>query len=330
MQKTLKTTHHKRRASQKTSSSTSRLTRYNQHGSAAIVGIICLVVFALVVIGVAFYLATIKDQPTLTYTPPAVTADDPLSDGKSNNELIQDARIINEGVKRDDTQRQAADAALADQAQAIGDNNDTNTTVESSRLSTLQTAFISEGDRRLKSLDTTTQLLPKLTAEQQPAAKKLITDESTAITGLKAKAAAEGTFDTFSVDKTALDKEYANYLLAISQVNMLVWANGQSAVESKVNVLGGKYQERLNTAADHGQDTSAAQVLVNSLQASKSTATDLTTAALKAVPIVKPGDYNANRSVLRTYYTQLSTAHDNLSNVLKSASSLTTEMAKLQ
>jgi hypothetical protein len=282
------------------------------------------------VIGGAFYLATLKDAPTLTYTPPAVTADDALSQGKTNNELIQDARIINEGVKRDDTQRQAADAAIGDQPQAIGDSNDTSTTVEASRLSTLQTAFISEGDRRLKTLDATLQLFPKLNTQQQTAAKKLITDESTAITGLKAKAASESTFDAFTVDKASLDKEYGNYLLAISQVNLLVWANGQTKVEDKANVLGGKYQERLNTASDHGQDTSAAQVLVNSMQANKTTGSALTASILKDIPTIKPGDYNANRSVLRTYYTKMSNAHDNLSNVVKSASSLTTLMAKLQ
>ncbi len=301
-----------------------------QAGIASIVGIICLVVFALIVIGVAFYLASIKETPTVTYTPPAVTADDDLTTGKSNNELIQDARIINEGVKRDDVQRQSADAVLSDQAQTIGDSNDTNTTVQTSRLSTLQTAFISEGDRRIKALNDALQLLPKLTIPQQTVAKKQITDEITSVTGLKAKAASETTFDSFSTDKTALDKEYSNYLLAIAQVNLQVWANGQSAVETKVNVLGGKYQERLNAATDHGQDVSAAQIVVNSFQANKATGTGLTAAALTAVTAVKPGDYNANRSVLRTYYTKLANAHDNLNNIIQSASSLTNLMDKLK
>jgi hypothetical protein len=196
-------------------------------------------------------------------------------------------------------------------------------------LSTLQTAFISEGDRRLKALTAAQQLLPKLTTDQQAIVKKLIIDESTAITGLKAKAASEATFDGFTADKTALDKEYGNYLLAIAQASLLTWANGQSALEDKINILGGKYQERLNTATDRGQDTSAAQVLVNTFQASKTTASGLTTTVIKTVPTVKPGDYNANRSVLRTYYTQLSTAHDNTGKAVQTASSLTSLMAKL-
>ncbi len=304
--------------------------RNNQRGSAALIGIICLVVLALVVIVGAFYLASIKEQPTLTYTPPPVTADDKLSDGKSNNELLQDARIVNEGVKRDEVQRLATDAALSDQAQSIGDATDTSTTVEAKRLPTLQTAFISESDRRLKTLDDTLQLLPKLTTAQQPVVKKFITDESTAITGLKAKAASESTYEAFTADKAALDKEYGNYLLAVSQINLLVWANGQTALEEKVNVLGGKYQERLNTASGKGQDISAAQIIVNSLQADKITANGLTAAALKDSTAVKPGDYNANRSVLRTYYTKLNTAHERLSNVIKSAGSMTSLLAKLQ
>jgi len=293
------------------------------------VGIVLLVVLALVVVSIAFYFATHKAQPTLTYTPPAVTADDNLSPGKSNNELIQDARIVNAGLTRDEEQQKAAEAALNDVPQAIGDSSDTSTTVEASRLSSLQTAFISESDRRLKSLNDTLQLLPRLTTTQQTQMKKLITDETTAITGLKAKAAAETTTEAFAADKTAFDKQYGNYLLAIAQTNLLVWANGQTALESKVNILGGKYQERLNDASSQGGATATGQTYINTYQAGKTTAQGLTADALKLTVAVKPGDYNANRSVLRTYYGKMDTAHKELAKAVKAASDLTTVMSTL-
>lgn len=305
-----------------------RMGRLGQAGDAMIIGVAFLAILILTVLGFAFYFATHKPQVDLAYVPPEVTADDDLTKGKSNNELNQDARIIQAGVKRDDDQRKAAGTALSDQAQAIGDATDTATTVEASRLSTLQTAFISEGDRRLKALEDASKLVPKLTTPQQDMIKKQITDETTAITGLKAKAAAESNFDAFSADKTALEKEYGNYLLVLSQTYLLVWANSQSGVEDKINVLGGKYQERLNSAGNQGKDTSQAQILLNTFQAGKTTSSGLTAAALKSVTAVKPGDYNANRSVLKTYYSQLSNAHDEFNKVLTAASGLSSEMTK--
>jgi hypothetical protein len=237
-------------------------------------------------------------------------------------------QIVAKGLERDDTQRQAADKVLSDQAQTIGDDSDTAITVEASRLSTLQTQFISEGDRRLQALSDASKLTAKLPADQQDITSKLITDENTAITGLKAKAAAESTFDAFSADEKALDKEYGNYLLALGQVYLLTWANGQSALEDKVNIVGGKYQERINDADSQGKDTAQAQIFLNTFQAGKTTATGLTATVLKAVPPIKPGDYNANRSVLRTYYAQLSTAHDNLKKSQDASTGLAGEMSK--
>lgn len=303
---------------------------HRQTGRARVIGIIAMTLLVIVVISVGLYFVSHQEKPGLVYQPPAVTADDKLSEGKSNNELLQDARVINEAIKRGGTQRSVVGVVLDDQPQTIGDSaSDPSTTVETNRLSALQTAFISESDRRLKALNDTVQLLPKLTTEQQTSIKKLVTDETTVITGLKAKAASEATPEAFSQDKTNLDKQYGNYLLAIAQVNLLVWANDQAAIETKVNILGGKYQERLNEAGGDGKDTASAQILVNSLQANKTTSTGLTASVLKDVPVIKAGEYNANRSVLKTYYAKLSIAHDQLGSVIKSASGLTVEMRKL-
>jgi hypothetical protein len=296
-----------------------------QRGAAVLVGIICLAVLLLVGSIVAFLVLTQKEQPKITYQAPPVSADDKLTAGKSDNELVLDGRIIKAGLDRDNDQRSAATNVLADQALAIGDTtSDPATSVEQSRLSSLQTTFISESDRRLKALSAAQQLLPKLSDDQRPSSNKQISDETTAITGLKAKAASETTLAGFADDKTSLDKEYGNYLLATAQVYLLVWANAQSTLEGKMNIFGGKFQERLNAINSQGVDTSTAQTYLNTLQAKKTTATDLTDGSLKLIAVVKPGDYTANRSVLITYQKRLSTAHDQLSTGLDAAGSLVT------
>ena len=306
-----------------------RWRRPNQRGAAVLIGIVSLAVLLVIVIGVAVYFAGHKDKPVIVYTPPPVSADDDLTRGTSNNEVAQDTRILAAGVKRDGDQRTAADNLLDDQALAIGDTtSDPATAVEQSRLSSLQTAFISESDRRLKAMGGAQQLLQRLTDDQRPASNKQLSDEVTAVTGLKAKAASETTVDGFTADKAALDKEYGNYLLAVAQVYLLVWANAQGSLEARLNVVGGKFQERLNNASDNGQNTAVAQTVLNSLQANKSTSSDLTTKAMATVIAIKPGDYNANRSVLRTFYNQMSTAHDQLANASQSANSLARAVAQ--
>jgi len=300
--------------------------KHGEAGDAMVLGIASLVLLVLVVIGVGFYFLTHKPEVGVVYTPPTVSADDALSAGKTNNELAQDARIFNAGMKRDQEQLQGAGSVLSDQAQPIEESGAA-TNVQASRLSTLQTAFISEGDRRLKSLDDAAKLLPRLDTTQQTTIKKQLTDEITVITGLKSKAASETTIEAFMEDKTALDKEYGNYLLVLAQTYMFVWANGQTALETKVNVLGGKFQERVNDGSSSGDDVAQAQILINTFQAGKTTAIGLTADALKAVTAVKPGDYNANRSVLKTYYSKLSNAHDELNKSLTATTGLVNQIS---
>jgi hypothetical protein len=286
-----------------------------------------MVLLVLGVIGFMVWTASVKEEPAIVYTPPAVTADDPLSEGRSTKELYQDYKILEAGIKRADGYKSTAAKALNDQPQAIGDSG-TATTVEQSRLSELQTDFISEVDRRIKALNELAPQYEKLTAAQRPVIEAAVNKEITDLNSMKARVAATDNPDAFAADRQLLNAEYNAYLLAIVQTTLLVFADDQAALESKVNRIGGKFQERINEASSAGKATATAQAALNSYQANKTTATGLTADVIKVVPTIRPGEHNSNRAVLKTYYDKLSTAHNELTKALDSTKKLYTETQK--
>jgi hypothetical protein len=297
-----------------------------QRGAAAIVGIGIIVVILLIAIGFAYVTLTQKQGPVLQVETPKVTADDTLNQGKTNNELVIDRLIIEAALKRDQEQADATDKTLSDSVLPVGDGVTADTTVESTRLSQMQTEYITESDRRLKNLDDALKLTAKLSTDQKTITQKAINDEVTALTGLKAKSAAETTKETFLADRDSLDAEYTDYLMSISQVKLLLWANAQTIFEEKINVLGGKFQERLNDASNSGESIATAQTLVNSYQSNKTTAKDATAKSLKSVNDVKPGTFNANKAVLKSYYDQLNLAHSELNKAAGTSKQIITEI----
>ncbi len=298
-----------------------------QRGHVAVIGIVLMVAVVIGVIGFAAWSLSQKDEVVIQYSPPQVTADDQLSEGKSSKELVQDVKILEAGLKRADGYKMAADVALTDRQLSIGTNT-TATTVEQERLSQLQTDFIAECDRRLGILTKSQTLLEKLTDAQRPVVEQLINKEVTDLNGVKARVAATASQDAFDADRQVLNQEYLAYLLAISQLNLLVWANDQVISEDKFNVVGGKFQERINAASNNGSSTAASQTALNSFQASKVTAGDLTTKVIRVVPTIRAGEQNANRSVLKTYFEQLSTAHNEMNKALVNAKLLAVEAQK--
>jgi len=297
-----------------------------QRGAAAIIGIVLIAVLLLAAVSFGYYLLTQKEGAVLQVETPKVTADDALNRGKSNNELIIDRLIVEAGLKRDETQGKDANAVLNDEQLPVGDGITADTVVESARLSRLQTEYITETDRRLKNLDKAMTLSEKLSTEQKAQSQKVIIDEQTALSGLKAKSAAETTKENFLADRVALDAEYTDYLMAITQVHLLVWANYQTLLEEKVNVLGGKFQERLNDASNSGESIATAQTKVNDYQSNKTTAKATTAKALKAVNELRPSTFNANKAVLKTYYDQLLSAHNDISKAVATSKLIITEI----
>jgi hypothetical protein len=293
-----------------------------QHGAAVIVGVSIITLLLLVAAGFGYFALTSKSKASLTVVPPTVTANDSLTQGKTNNELLIDTMIISKAIDRDEDQRKVAEAALADKPLPVGDGVTTSTTVEAQRLSQLQTEFIGETDRRLKILADLSSVINKLASNQKTILNKLVADETTVLTGLKAKAASETTQQAFLSDRDELDKEYVNFTLAVAQTHMLFWADDQAVLYTKVNVLGGKFQERLNAASDQGTSVAKAQISLNSYQTNKTTIKDNTTSALQLLTDVKPNTFNANRAVLKSYYNRLATSHNELKKALVTSQDL--------
>lgn len=306
----------------------SYLRQTSQHGVATLVGVAIIVVLLLIATGVGYVALTTKSEPGLQVETPKVTADDPLSTGKTNNELIIDRLIVEAGLKRDGEQAKATSQALDDEALPVGDGVSAATTVEAARLSQLQTEFIAETDRRLKNLDVAAGLTESLVEDQKAQSQKTIADEVTILTGLKAKSAAETSKEGFLADREELDKEYTNYRMALVQLRLMLWANDQALLEEKINILGGKFQERLNDASNSGESIATAQTHLNSYQSDKTTAKDLTARALKSAAEVKPNTFNANKAVLKGYYEQLNLAHTNLDRAITTSKAIILEIRK--
>ena len=303
----------------------------SQRGDALVVGIVCMAVLLVLGIGFVLLLNSQKEKPILTINQPKVSADDQLTDGKSNNELIQDVLILTAGNKRDEEQQKAAEATVNDEPQIVDDTaiDSTETTVEQDRLSALQTLYGKECDRRIAAIKDALNLQSKLSQVQRDVLEAPLNAEVSAISGLKQRASTETSMDAFMVDKTNLDKEYSTYLLLITQVKLLVWANDQTTLETKYNKLGGKFQERLNDASSKGASTSTPQITLNNYQAHKTNMTTATAGVMKDVPAIKPGDYNANRAVLKTFYSKLESAHKEMEAALTNSKDLVTAIQQL-
>lgn len=288
----------------------------SQRGAAMIVGIVIVTMLVLGALVVGYLALTNKPSTGLQAVPVEVSADDLLTEGITNGELVIDGRIIKAGLDRDEEQRSRAEAALNDEALNVGNAASSSTVVQEESLSSLQAQFIAEADRRLEVLDKAATQAQKLEPAQKPTVLKIIDDEETALTGLKAKAAAQTTMEALEADITALEAEYVNYGLAAAQTYLLLWANSQIVLDEKVNVFGGKLQERLNAASDAGTSIAQAQTLLNSYQTNKTRAKEATAEALKSTLAVKAGSYEANRAVLKTYYTKLANAHTEVKTAL--------------
>lgn len=299
----------------------------NLQRGVAVIGIVLLALLVLGGIGFVGWTLSQNPEPVIKYTPPAVSADDPLTEGRSSKEIVLDVRILEAIIKRADGYRVAVANSLNDEPLAI-EASETGSAVEQERLSKLQTDFIAECDRRIKVLTETQDLLDKLTDSQRPTVEGLINKEITALNGMKARVANAADLNAFASDRQALNQEYNAYLLALVQTNLLVFADDQSVLGDKINRVGGKFQERINEASSSGRPTATAQTALNSYQANKVTARGLTDNVLKVVPTIKPGEQGSNRAVLKTYYEQLATAHNELTKALDSAKKLAVEVQK--
>lgn len=282
-------------------------------------GLMILVVFA--VIGLTVWVVAGNNKPSLVYTPPKVTADTPISAGKSTKEIIQDVRVLDAGYKRVEADEASAEKALQDK-QYTGDGDVSSVDQQQGDLSEMQTIMIKESNRRIQAMAKAKPLLKRLTSSQRPAVEQLLNGETSILNDLKQKVIKVSDVDSLDPIQQELNGEYNNYLLGLAQVNLLAWANDQANLNEKFNKVGGKFQERADTASNNGQSIATMQTILNGYQANKLTARSLTNGVIRVVPTIRPGEQESNRSVLRTYVTQLTTANNELSKANAAAKKL--------
>lgn len=299
--------------------------RTAMRGHVAIAGIILMVLLVVGFIGFMVWTASVKEQPIVRYTPPEASADDPIAAGKSTKEIYQDVSVLQAAYERGSQHQKTVAKVLEDKPLTIG-NDQTTAVVEEDRLSKLQTDFTAECERRIKQLNAALPLLNKLTEAQRPVTEGLINKQLTDLTAMKARVAAATTTDGFAAERQQLNEQYNAYLLTVLQANLLMWGDDQAVMETKVNVVGGKFQERINEASGEGKATATAQSALNGYQSSKTAAIDLTGKVIRIVPTIRPGEHNSNRSVLKTYYDQLTTAHIELNKTVENGKKLAAEV----
>lgn len=286
-------------------------------------GLMILVVFA--VIGLTIWIVAGNNKPSLIYTPPKVTADTPISAGKTTKEIIQDVRVLDAGFKRTEIYKASSEKALADK-QYTGDGDASSVDQQQDDLSEMQTVFIKESNRRIQAMTKAKPLLKRLTSSQRPAVEQLLEGEISILNNLKQQVVKVTDVNELDPQQQELNGEYNNYLLGLAQVNLLAWANDQATLNEKFNKVGGKFQERADTASNNGQSIAAMQTILNGYQANKLTARSATNGVIRVVPTIRPGEQESNRSVLKTYVTQLTTANNELSKANVAAKKLAAQV----
>lgn len=311
----------------KQSKKTTQVTN-QQAGVFSSLGVSLLILLVFATIGFVFWVTQRNQTPTLVYTPPAVTADTPLTAGKSTKEITQDLKVLEASVKRGDALKAKASEVLEDKVYT-GSSSLSSADLQQESISAQQTTFIKESNRRIQTLTKAQPTLDKLTSSQRPTIEEQLNDEVTLLNDLKSKIVTITTQDGITAQQQALNDEYSDYLLTIAQINLLAWANDQSTMAAKFNKVGGKFQERADAASNAGRSIVSIQTLLNSYQANKLTARDSTAEAIKIIPTIQSGDIGASRSVFKTYVNSLSTAHNELTKAFGTAKKLLAQMQQL-
>jgi hypothetical protein len=205
-------------------------------------------------------------------------------------------------------------------------------TTEKQQLAQVQTRASSEIDRRIKSLTALTPLVGKLT-NPQPAEQKsyhdAVTQEITTLQRYSAAINGDATLAAATTDAQKLTPEYTAFMVLVPKTWLIITADWQQVLESKLATYANKIQDRLSTASNAGKDTSAAQITLNDLQSHINLAQGASDDVAKAVPETRLGQYNANHAVLVTHYDKLNTAHSNLKVAFDDAQKLLTDLQRL-
>lgn len=194
--------------------------------------------------------------------------------------------------------------SLAPAASAATDN--------SQRLNLIKTRAATEIDRRVNRLHQLGNVISgatRLSDADKTTLSTEVNNEVSGLTSLKVQIQGDTDLDSARIDAQSIFNEYRVYALIVPKVWAVRVADDQQAVESKLNILSGKLQTRINRAHDSGKDVTTLQNQLNDMIAQTQAAQKISAAVEQKVLPLQPTDYNNDHTILSDYRDQLKTAH---------------------
>lgn len=182
-------------------------------------------------------------------------------------------------------------------------------------LTNLKQACEAAIDKRLGSLatlGTTVSTNTYLTADHKALLGGEITGETTGLTALRAKIAADTVRSVLVADCRSIVDEYRVYLLMTPKVHLMIAGDAAVAIGARFGDLAAKLQADINVDKASGKDVTDAQRDLNNMEAAVASATGaaapVPTVLNFALPL-NPSDYLNDRQDVLTARSDVNTAH---------------------
>lgn len=200
------------------------------------------------------------------------------------------------------------------------------------RLSNLKSKGSTEIDRRLLNLTAAGAKLEsagKLSATDKAALLKQLSDESTSLTALKTKLAAETTLPEARADVQSIVADYRVYALMLPKARLVATADRLIQADDKLSALSIQLAEKVAAAKAAGKDVGAVESKVSSLKLRLSSVKPKLDPLPAELLALTPKDYNADHSVLVSYRTKLASSATELKAAREEAKAIVALLAGL-
>lgn len=182
-------------------------------------------------------------------------------------------------------------------------------------LTNIQSRGAAEITRRLNTLNTLQSKISAakhLTSGDQSALSLEVTGELGGLSTLQTTLANDQTCADARSDAKSIYSEYRVYALVVPKVQIIKAADDQQVTEGKLTTLAGKLQIRITADQLKSLNVTTLQTELNDMTTQTNNAQALSSSVEAAVLTLQPSDYNADHTILSTYYTELKTAHSDI------------------
>jgi hypothetical protein len=183
---------------------------------------------------------------------------------------------------------------------------------DQTQLNTIITRGTQEINRRLDSLKTLGDKInsaTRLTSADKTLLINQVNAETTSLTNLRAKLAADTSLTEARTDARSITAEYRVYALIVPKIAIIRMADSILQTSSKLSALAEKIQTRIDQAKSAGKNTASIQIQLDSMN-EIITEANITANSLQAKVItLQPTDYNNDHTILSGYRDQLKSAH---------------------